>query len=85
MRNGKASTATPPAGSGLTVRWVARHMDSMPVGGVWVLARSVSTVLVLSKDPPITSVRTVFPDPSLIESLRHAGWTVQHTQVGCNT
>lgn len=62
-------------------RWVSKHMTGMPAGGVWVVPRSVATVFVVSKDPPIAAVRTIIPDPRLIDALVAAGWTVQHSQV----
>lgn len=60
--------------------WVSDLLCTLRPGGTWVVPRSVSTVLVLSEDPPIVMAHCIFPDDKLIATLRRAGWTVQHKQ-----
>lgn len=60
--------------------WVSDLLCRLRPGGTWVVPRSVSTVLVLSEDPPIVMAHTIFPDQSLLDLLRKAGWAVQRKQ-----
>ena len=58
-------------------QWVSDLLGGLRPGGKWIIPRTVSTVLVLSKDPPIAQAHSIFPDPHLVETLRLAGWIVQ--------
>lgn len=80
MSNGKNALAVMNMGGLGTdgkLRWTARLLSSLRPGGVWVIPRSISTVLVLSKDPPIVQVHSIFPDPGLASVLEQAGWIIQ--------
>lgn len=60
--------------------WTNNLLSKLRPGGVWVVPRSVSTVMVLSHDPKHAEIHCIFPDPKLVATLLAAGWLVQPRQ-----
>lgn len=49
-------------------------LAQIKVGGVWVVPRSYTTILVRSHNPKRCKVTHLYPDPSIVEVLKAAGW-----------
>jgi hypothetical protein len=65
---------TTPAGWEASIQWTNTTMNQLKVGGVWVVPRSYTTVLVRSHNPKRCKVTHLYPDPSIVEVLKAAGW-----------
>jgi len=65
---------TTPAGMAAAVQWTNTTMSQLKVGGVWLVPRSYTTVLVRSHNPKRCKVTHLYPDPSIVEVLKAAGW-----------
>lgn len=80
MRNGttRLQVANPPDRSPeLLERWTNNLLSRLRPGGVWVVPRSISMVVVLSHDPKAAELHCIFPDPRLVAALLAAGWEVR--------
>lgn len=82
-RNGATAAlqmVNPPTGkpTELIARWTNNLLSSLRPGGVWVVPRSVSTVVVIQHDPKEVELHCIFPDPRLAIALIAAGWAVRH-------
>lgn len=55
-------------------QWVNSILAQLKVGGVWVVPRSYTTVLVRSHNPKRCKVTHLYPDPSIVEVLKAGGW-----------
>ena len=82
MRNGTTDLVVRnvlhKGGPDRVAQWTTSLMSRLRPGGMWIVPRSVSTVLVLSTDPKVARVHCIFPDAKLVEILRASGWIVQH-------
>lgn len=58
------------------VAWTNNCMGMLKDGGVWIVPRSGTQVLVLSCQKRHCLVTCTVPDPSIERVLRAAGWTV---------
>jgi len=62
------------AGWEASIQWVNTLLSQLKVGGVWVVPRSYTTVLVRSHNPKRCKVTHLYPDDTIVEVLKAAGW-----------
>lgn len=68
-------------GMAAAVAWTNHALGLLKEGGVWVVPRSGTTVLVVSHTPKQALVTSRLPDPVIQRVLRAAGWEVNHQSV----
>lgn len=62
------------AGMTAAIQWTNNLLNQLKVGGVWVVPRSCTTVLVRSHNPKRCKVTHLYPDDTIVEVLKAAGW-----------
>ena len=65
---------TTQAGMAAAIQWTNSLLAQLKVGGVWVVPRSYTTVLVRSHNPKRCKVTHLYPDDTIVEVLKAAGW-----------
>lgn len=58
------------------VQWTREHFDKLTDGGIWIVPRSGTLVLVNHADKTAT-IHNTTPDPSIERVIKAMGWTVK--------
>jgi len=66
-----------PEGMANAITWTNKTMNMLKPGGTWVVPRSASLVTVVSHDPKECHILSPVGDPSIVEVLQAAGWSVK--------
>jgi len=59
------------------VQWTTDHFAKIKDGGMWMVPRSGTLVIVHHKSKSVTIMAGILPDPSITRVIKAMGWTVK--------